>query len=208
MAPHARSVRDLGQRGHAAADARCNGDPVLGALDGAVPDGDRARVRTARRGARELGRARLLLARTQSVVGRAGGSRPRSGAAHGRRAAHGSRHRAVHRGCDRLDRIRRARAARRRQRRARAGASVRRRARHQVIRGTEGAVGPRRCTDDRTAHHRGAWRSQPRAHGARRNGVYADLAALPPVSARHALQRRANGTSGRVSGGRQTQGRT
>ena len=46
-------------------------DPVLGALDGAVPDGARARRCAARRRARGVGRPRLLLARAQPQAGRA-----------------------------------------------------------------------------------------------------------------------------------------
>jgi hypothetical protein len=207
VAAHARSVRDLGQRDHAPADPRRDGDPLLGALDGAVSDGDRARRGTTRRRARRVGRARLLLARAESVVrcaDRREGVRGHA-AAPRERAAPGARHRAVHRGCDRIDRVRRARAARRRQRRARTRPRVRDRARHQIDRGTARAVAACRRADGSAARRSPTRRSQPGPDGARRDAVLADVAALPPLPARRTLHRRAHRPSRRAAHRRRAQ---
>jgi len=205
VAAHARSVRDLGQRDHAAADPGRDGDPVLGALDDAVPDGDGARLRAARRCPADLGRARLLLARAEPVVGCAGGARPRRDAEDRSGATLGARDRAVHRRRDRVDRVRRARTAGRRQRRARARAGVRRRARHQVDRGRQGTVGARGRADDGPPRRRRARGSQPGPDGARRDRLRADVAALPRLSARAAMHRGAHGAAGGAAGRRRTQ---
>ena len=73
-------------------------------------------------------------------------------------------------------------------------------ARHQVDRRAEGAVGARRRADDRAARGRRARRSQPGPDGARRDGVHADVAALPRVPARDALRRGAHRAPGRAAG--------
>lgn len=198
VATHARSVRDLGQRDHAAADARGDGDPVLGELDGEVPHGDGAREGSARRRARRVGGPRLLLARAQSAPRSAGGER--RPAPQRRRAAGGAGHRSLHGGRDRFDRLRRARAARRWQRLARARARVRDRGRYQEHRGREGHVGARRRADDGIAAHGGSRRSEPGPDGARSHDLLADAAALPGLPAREAVRRERDGAPGRATG--------
>jgi hypothetical protein len=203
VAANARSVRDLGLRDHAPADARRNRDPVLGALDGAISNGEGTRRRAARRRARRVGRSGLLLARAQPARRRARGrdairrraAEPRGG------APRGAGHRAVHSRRDRVDRIRRARAARRWQRRARARAGVRDPARHQVDRRATRAVDARRRIDDRASRRRGTRRSQPGPDGARRDTVLADDACVPRLPARRALRGREDRSLARAAGG-------
>ena len=207
MAALARSVRDLGQRDHAAADPGPDRDPVLGALDAALPDGARARGCAARRRPRGVGRARLLLARAQPQEGRGGGDRAVGGriAEPGERAARGAGHRAVHRGCDRVDRVRRAGAARRRQRRPRARTGLRDRGRHQVDRGPARAVAASGRARHRVARGSRTGRSQPGPHGARCDAVRADLAEMPDLPFREGLHRREDGAASRASGRRAAQ---
>ncbi len=207
MAPHAGPVRDLGQRSDVAADAGRHGDPVLGALDGEVSDGDGARGRTARRRARAVGGARVLRARTIAARRREGDrfAVRRQAAFEGERAARDQGHRAVHRGCDRVDRARRTSAARRRQRGARAVARVRDVGGHQVHRGQQGVVESRRRADDGAAGDLGTRRSQSGLDGARRDAVLAHVTAMLDLPARGALCGTSRGQDGSTAGDRTAQ---
>ncbi len=192
MAPFSRSLRDLGQRDHAAADASADGDPVLGALDGAVSNGDRARDGAARRRASRLGRARILLARAQSLDRRTrgAGAMGRCTSRRGERASEGSRHRPVHRRSDRVDRVRRASPARRRQRGAGSVSRLRASARHQIDCRRARALDPCGSADGGVAENARTRRAQPGADGAGSVDLQPAVAALPPVSRRDALQGR------------------
>ncbi len=201
MAEVARSICDLGQRDHAAADPRPDRDPVLGALDGQIPDRARARDGTTRRRARSVGRPRLLLARAQPQEGRRddhGELRWRA-TAYRERAARRARHRPVHRWRDRLDRICRAHTARRWQRGARARTGLRHHRRHQIDRGPARALAARRRARHRVARGAGSRRSQSRLDGARRLAVLADLAEVPALPAREGVHRRARRQAGNAA---------
>ena len=207
MAAVARSVRDLGQRDHAAADAGPDRDPVLGALDAAVSDGARARRCTARRRARGVGRPRLLLARAQPQEGRGGRDRAvgRRVAEPRERAPRGARHRSLHRGCDRVDRVWRAHAARRRQRRTGARAGLRDRGRHQVDRRPARAVAACGRARHRVARGPRARRSQPGLDGARRHAVRSDFAEMPDLPFGEGVPRREDRPASRAAGRSATQ---
>ena len=169
-------------------------------MDGEVPDGDRARGGTARRRARRVGRARLLLARAQPQEGCRVGAR--QVARDGERAARGAWHRSVHRGCDRVDRVWRTHAARRWQRRARARSRLRDHGGHQVDRRAETTVEARRCARHGVAREAGARRSQPRPDGARCDAVHADVAALPALPDRWRVCRLQDRSTNRAAGHR------
>ena len=206
VAADARSVRDLGQRDHAAADARRDGDPVLGALDAEVPDGAaRSRdaplddVLAAWAGLGYYSRARNLHA------GRAGG-RCRGWAA---------RCRAAPPSCARS----RASAPTPPVRSRRSRSASARRWSTATSRACSRACSRSRDDIKSTAGSKALWqyagelmtalpddlrtrRSQPGPDGARRDGVLADAAALPGVPARGAVRRARDGTAGRAARGR------
>ena len=107
VAPYARSVRDLGLGGHAAADA---GRPRRAALQGvarAVADRRDARRRDAGRRHPGVERSRIQPPCGQPAPVRPGGRRARRVSAAAGGAPEAARHRAVHRRGDRLLRIRR-----------------------------------------------------------------------------------------------------
>ena len=124
----ARSLPRLAQRDHAAADDGQGGAAALRSLPAPLARRDGVGARRAWRGARRLGRARLLRPRAQPACLRArGGGAARRQVPRGRgRTAQAAGHRRLYRRRHRGHRLRQARDAGRRQYRARGGAAVRR----------------------------------------------------------------------------------
>src|SRR5687768_4026728 len=69
LAPHARSIRDLGFGNHASADAGEDGHSLLGTLDARVADDCGARARKTRARSQIVGRFGILLARAEFAEG-------------------------------------------------------------------------------------------------------------------------------------------
>ena len=105
-----RPVPRLAVGDHAAADDGEGGRALLRALPARWPTVERAGRGAARRRAARLGRAWLLRAGAQPARLRAGGGRAHGGdfPRHRSGAARAARHRRLHRGGDRRDRLRRA----------------------------------------------------------------------------------------------------
>src|SRR5690606_15127199 len=176
VASRDRPVPRLGFGGHAPADARRDRNPVLRALDRALPDAHRARRRVARRRAQGMGAARRLLPRPQPPPRRRPGPRTlrRRAARRRRHTARAPRHRRLHRRRDREHRLRDPRACRRWQRAPRTEPAVR-------------SAGPIACRAARTRRRsrprRPPRRLQPGPHGARRHGLHTPhthMRRLPP----------------------------
>ena len=189
LAPQPRSLRGLDLRGDAPADARRDGDPLLGALPRALP-GRRAlaaaepdAVLGAWAGLGYYSRARNLQRAAQLVVERHGGRLPDT--AEGLRELPGiGRYTAGARG---LDRVRPARAGGRRQRRARARAPARDPREPEAAGGRRAPLGAGRGPRTRPEPRR----SEPGADGARRARLHAARPALPGLSAAPPLRRAA-----------------
>ena len=186
LAAVARSLRRLGQRGHAPADAGGAGEGVLPAIHGEVSDRPRARHRPRGRRAQALGGPRLLSPRPATACcgsGGGGGSR-RGVSADGCRPAGPAGDRPLHRRRHRLDRLRPPRADRGGQLAPRARtARGARRARWRHRRRTD--LGARRGGG--AAEGRG--RLQSGADGLGRDGLHARSAALRRLSAGRRLRR-------------------
>lgn len=197
MAPHPRSVRDLGLGDHVATDPGGDGHPVLPALARALPERHRVGRGAPGRRARGMVGAGLLQPRAQPSPRGSRGGRPlrRHRARHGRGAAARPWDRSVYGRGHRLDCFRGAGAAGRWQRGAGPGPGVRARARREVDRGAEGVVG----AGLGPGAGGGAGRFQPGADGARRDRVHAIVTSVRRLPDRVALRRTRQRPPGRAA---------
>ncbi|ODN68026.1 hypothetical protein A6302_04341 [Methylobrevis pamukkalensis] len=192
--PAARSLPRLAVGDHAAADDGGDGDRLFHGLHHALADTRRPCGCRPRGRDEALGRARLLFAGAQSQgLRRGAGARPqRRLSRHGRGPAHPSRHRPLHGGGDRGDRLRPAGGRDRRQRRARRQPAAPGRGAAAVV---PAGVAPSHRGDDAEP---AAGRLCPGDDGSRRDDLHPAPAGLRALSARRRVRCAGGGRCGHL----------
>lgn len=185
VAAATRCLRNVDQRNHAATNARCHRDSVLAALDGCVPDRERARRRATRRCAASLGWAWLLFACAQLASRRAscGAATRGTAATHGRGVTHHRGHWPVHgRGRGEYC-VRRTHATCRRQRRTCPCTGRRCANRYQGACDATRPVATRHCACRGAPAAISGRRFQSSVDGVRSAGLHAEVATMSALSA-------------------------